>query len=471
MLKETFLCLEFVKNVNSYAIELGASTMSNKQIRFVAFCITCMIMLGSMNFAAFSVGSLGYYGDRALSWMLHHSSINWSILLKAAVIKVLIDHTISSVQLVIDDTDRPRSKVVKILWGVFKTVDKRTGGWINAQNIVFLCLVTDKITIPIMFTFYRPDPIYAAWVKQDKKLRKKGIKKKDRPPEPKRREQYPTRIEIAINLLARCKSFLITVETISGIRVKIKSILFDCAYMSPKIAQFCSKTFPKVQVVSQIKSSQIVWNSSGKPIRVDKYFKNKIPVETTVYIRGSKKKVSYLSARLTVKSHGRRLHIVALKYEGEAEYRYLAATELTWRAIDIIRVYAFRWLIEVTNFDWKQYDGWGKKAFQHGADGACRGVILSLLVDCFLLTHQTQIRQSRAGLPLWTAGSVVKRIQYDNILETIDEIFTSPEPQKKLKAFAQRIETFVQLTPSTKHMVGVDIAELGPSPSLQRIWS
>lgn len=143
-LKDTFLCLEFVKNINSYAIELGASPMSKKQMRFIAFCITCMIMLGAMNFTAFAVGSLGYYGDRALSWMLHHSCINWSLLLKAAVIKVLVDHKISCVHLVIDDTDRSRSKVIRLLWGVFKTVDKVTGGWINAQNIVFLCLVTDK---------------------------------------------------------------------------------------------------------------------------------------------------------------------------------------------------------------------------------------------------------------------------------------------------------------------------------------
>ena len=94
--------------------------------------------------------------------MLHHSRINWSALLKAAVVKVLADHCVTTIHVAIDDTDRSRSKVVKILWGVFKTIDKVTGGWINAQNIVFLCLVTNKITVPIMFAFYRPDPNYSA---------------------------------------------------------------------------------------------------------------------------------------------------------------------------------------------------------------------------------------------------------------------------------------------------------------------
>jgi hypothetical protein len=79
----------------------------------------------------------------------------------------------------------------------------------------------------------------------------------------------------------------------------------------------------------------------------------------------------------------------------------------------------------------------GRKAYQRGGDGACRGMILSLLVDYFLLTHPAQIRQSRAGLPLWTAGSVVRRLQYDNMLSTIEDIFTSSDPLKALESSAE----------------------------------
>lgn len=467
-LKDSRLCRAFVSDVNLYATKLGAISMTNAQQRFISFCIFCMTMLGSLNFAAFSVASLGYYGARSLSWMLHHSRIDWSLLLKAAILKVLTVHKTSSVHLVIDDTDRPRSKVVKILWGLFKTVDKVTGGWINAQNIVFLCAVTNKITIPVAFTFYRPDPMHSAWKKEDKRLRKKGVKKKNRPAEPKRSKKYPTRIEIAMKLLDRFKNYLVEIEPLLGKLLKIKSISFDCAYLSPKIASFCRKVFPKVQVISQIASTQIVWDRSGKAISVKKYFKNKEPSKTDVDIRGSKKIVTFVAARLMVKSHGHILHIIALKYDGETDYRYLAATELTWKSINIIRAYAFRWLIEVANFDWKQYDGWGRKAYQHGADGACRGVILSLLVDCFLLTHPVQIHQSRSGLPLWTAGSVVRHIQHDNILETIENVFSSPNPQKALKDLAQNIENAVQLIPSTKHMIGIEMENFCPSPSLNR---
>ena len=177
-LKDSPLCFSFISDVNLYAIKLGALSLTNTQKRFISFCVFSMVMLGSLNFSAFAIASLGYYGDRALSWMFHNSKINWSILLKAAVTKVLIEHKVSEVHLVIDDTDRHRSKMVKILWGLYKTVDKVTGGWINAQNIVFLCLVSGKITVPIMFFFYRPDPIHSAWLKKDKKLKKNGVKKK-----------------------------------------------------------------------------------------------------------------------------------------------------------------------------------------------------------------------------------------------------------------------------------------------------
>lgn len=36
-----------------------------------------------------------------------------------------------------------------------------------------------------------------------------------------------------------------------------------------------------------------------------------------------------------------------LKYEGEDNYRYLAATDVSWRHDDVARLHALRWLIEV----------------------------------------------------------------------------------------------------------------------------
>ena len=70
-------------------------------------------------------------------------------------------------------------------------------------------------------------------------------------------------------------------------------------------------------------------------------------------IRTQEKTVSYCSARLFVKALSQHVHVVALKYEGEEEPRYLIASNLTWRARDIVQLYAYRWLIQVFNEDWK----------------------------------------------------------------------------------------------------------------------
>jgi hypothetical protein len=40
-------------------------------------------------------------------------------------------------------------------------------------------LVTGKVSIPVGFEVYQPDPQKQAWVKEDKWLQKQGVKKKD----------------------------------------------------------------------------------------------------------------------------------------------------------------------------------------------------------------------------------------------------------------------------------------------------
>ena len=65
------------------------------------------------------------------------------------------------------------------------------------------------------------------------------------------------------------------------------------------------------------------------------------------------------SARLFVQAHGKKRFVLALKYEGESEYRYLVASDLTWRTEDIVQAFTLRWLVEVFIQDWKGYEGWG----------------------------------------------------------------------------------------------------------------
>ncbi len=83
-------------------------------------------------------------------------------------------------------------------------------------------LVTPEITIPVGAQFYRPDPVLREWHKQEKKLSKKGVKKKDRHVIPPRQSDYPARGELACSLLEQFK--------IDYPELIIKAILADSAY-------------------------------------------------------------------------------------------------------------------------------------------------------------------------------------------------------------------------------------------------
>ena len=70
--------------------------------------------------------------------------------------------------LVLDDTANKRSKKTISIAKTHKTKDKGTGGYFNGQEIVFLLLVTDKVTIPVGFEFYEPNPEMSKWRKEYK---------------------------------------------------------------------------------------------------------------------------------------------------------------------------------------------------------------------------------------------------------------------------------------------------------------
>ena len=93
------------------------------------------------------------------------------------------------------------------------------------------------------------------------------------------------------------------------------------------------------------------------------------------------------SARLYVCAHKTKRFIVAIKYAEEETYRYLIASDLSWRTLDIVQGHTLRWLVEVFIQDWKSYEGWSQLTKQPGDEGARHSVILSLLVDHSLFVH------------------------------------------------------------------------------------
>ncbi|WP_221897730.1 hypothetical protein [Bathymodiolus japonicus methanotrophic gill symbiont] len=154
------------------------------------------------------------------------------------------------------------------------------------------------------------------------------------------------------------------------------------------------------QVISQLRKNQNI-EYRGRIRSVESYF-NSINkgIDQIIRVRGGKEiKVTVSSARLKVSSHSKKRFVIALKYDGENDYRYLVATDLTWRTQYIIQAYTLRWLIEVFFEDWKLYEGWGREAKQLDEEGSSRGLILSLLFDHCLLLHPEQIARIESKLP------------------------------------------------------------------------
>jgi hypothetical protein len=68
-----------------------------------------------------------------------------------------------------------QAATAKALAHLYKLRDKASGGYLWGQSLVFLVLVTAKISIPVGFVFYQPAPELSAWYKQDKALKKRGV--------------------------------------------------------------------------------------------------------------------------------------------------------------------------------------------------------------------------------------------------------------------------------------------------------
>src|SRR5687767_1622672 len=133
------------KAIQAHAV---GQRLSPIQRTWLAFCLTAILVTNSVCWARFERASLGTYSLAALSWMFRHAKIPWELLLIASVRVLLHHYGITHGSLVIDDTDKPRSKSAKHIAYLHKLHDKDSGGVILGQNLVFLLVVTSKVTLP-----------------------------------------------------------------------------------------------------------------------------------------------------------------------------------------------------------------------------------------------------------------------------------------------------------------------------------
>ena len=426
--------------------------------KWLSFTLSGMLLTGTLNWKGFERMSLGTYSFADLSWMFRKATLPWSDLLNASTSLLMRKYNLNEGVLVLDDTDLRRAKTTSRIYGTHKVYDKKTGGYFNGQCIMSLVLVTKTMTIPLGMRFYRPDPKYRAWEKADKLLIKAGVKPADRPKPPERDPNFPSKEEIALVQLGdfhrKHPDFI------------VKAVLADAAFGTHSFMEGACKKAGCKQVISQLRENQhVVVGNSSMPVK--EYFSKREATSQTVLVRGGKlAKMTVIPARLVVKAHGVKRAVIAVKNEGEADFRYIVATDMTWRDLDILQGYTLRWLVEVVFQDWKTHEGWANLAKHPDEDGSVRGVILSLLLDHALLLHPAQQTCFENSTPANTVGSLKRAAEGEAMFVFASEIASDVNPSRMVEQLAAKFKTYFPLSSSKKHMSGRDLGRQEPMPAL-----
>ena len=451
--------VNYVAGLNSSLKRISSTSLTKSQYTWLVTVLMGLIVAGSFNWAAFARHSLNAFKESRLRWIFLHAHIAWAYLLQASITQVISHYGVTAGVLVLDDSDKMRSRNTSKISGVHKVKDKKTGGWFNGQEFVFLILVTGTVTFPVGFRFYIPDPALSTWRTLNKAEKKAGIKPKDRTKRPEPNPAYPSKQTLALVLLDEFAK--------NHPEVKIQSVLADALYGNARFMDEAAKLARCKQVISQLRRNQLV-RSRGKHISLTTYFTRQSGVATTIIIRGGEQKqVTMLAARLVVKSHEKKRFIVALKYEGEMEYRFIVASDLTWRHKDIVQAYTLRWLVEVFIADWKGHGGWNTLSKQQGDESATRGVILSLLCDHLLLLHPLQSARLKNKQPGMPVGCLIEHINATALIDGVSHIVNAEKPQSEFEKFKLLMEQTLPERNSSKHLAGRDLGRLEPTPALQ----
>jgi hypothetical protein len=247
----------------------------------------------------------------------------------------------------------------------------------------------------------------------------------------------------------------------------VHCITADALYGTAAFVDGASALCGGVQVISQLRSHQKV-RLHKRDQHVADYFATHPGTPQTVRIRGGAEVgVIVGSARLYVCSHRTKRFIVAIKYAGEEPYRYLMASDLTWRTLDMVQGHTLRWLVEVFVQDWKSHEGWSQLTKQPGEEGARRSVILSLLVDHGLFFHPDQHAQLKHHLPAYTVGSLRTNVQVECLVHVIESLLSSGDPQGQLHHFTHALHEMFVFGRSKKHMIQRQWGRLEPTAYLK----
>jgi len=87
-----------------------------------------------------------------------------------------------------------------------------------------------------------------------------------------------------------------------------------------------------------------------------------------------------------------------------------------------------------------------------------------ITVSLFIPIKEAQLKNN---LPAYTVGSLLAHVQVSCLVDVIDDLVSSEEPQDQLKRFTQALHDVFAFGRSKKHMIQRQLGRLGPTPSLK----
>ena len=94
-------------------------------------------------------------------------------------------------------------------------------------------------------------------------------------------------------------------------------------------------------------------------------------------------------------------------------------------------------------------------------------MILSLLFDHSLVVHPDQQHQLKDHLPAYTVGSLQASVQVECLVDVIDGLVSSHDPQDHLKHFTPALHEVFAFDRSKKYMIQCQLGRFEPTPVLK----
>ena len=425
----------------------------------LAFCSTAVLVTHSICWARCARASRGPSAVAALSWLLRHRTMPWAHRLVARVRGMLQHHGLTAGRLMVDDTDNPRSKAAQALASRSTLRATARGGYLWGHSLVLLVLVPPPISRPVGVVFSQPAPALRAGYKTAKALPKRGVPPTQRPRNPAPHPPSPPQEQLALRFLASCKA--------PHGAVPLPAVMADALEGPAPFVAGAAALCNGVQVLAPIRRQPHRRGGKRHQHGAASFAPHPGTPPRLRLRGGAEVRAMVGSARLAVCAHQPQRCIVASK-EAEAETsRSLLASDLRGRPLEIVQGHTLRWLVAVCLQDWKAEEGWRQWTKQPGAEGARHSVILSLLVTPSLCLHPDPQRPRHNNLPAYTVGRRRANGPVECLVNVIDALGASDDPQDTLKRFTNALHEVCACGRSKKHMSQRQVGRLDPTPALQ----